>query len=74
MNLFQWLRELLSPPEPEPLDAQVASLAAAWRVDPSIVWHLARLYGLQHRVSLQAALDALRGLELDEAKTQVGEG
>lgn len=76
MNLTHWLRELLRPPEPEPelLDAQVAALAAAWRVDPPIVWHFVRLYALEHRVSLLAAAEALHGLDLDEAKRQVGEG
>jgi hypothetical protein len=73
---LQWLRDLLlgtPPPAVPPLDALVAEPAAEWPADSSIVEHIVRLYALEHRVSLQAALDALRGLDLDEAKTEVGE-
>ncbi len=75
MSLIRWLRDLLGPPEPErlPLDAQVAALAAAWQTGRPNTWYIVRVYAYQHQVSYQAALDALRGLDFDQAKVEVGE-
>jgi len=56
-------------------DAQVAELAAAWQPEPSIAWHIVGVYAYQRQGDLQAAVDALRrlDLDLDQANVEVGE-